>query len=123
MQMNRFWRAGWTYIVATKRSVWAFLVAGVLGLFSMGLLGWALYYAVCLALPHSYPNIDAIHGDWVWPTFIGVGMAWSFGFLLASALNLRLERSGITIAWRRVTYVLVLWVCALLLWLGALAGR
>ena len=110
--------------MATKRSVWAFLFAGALGLLSMGLLGAALYYAVCLALPSSYPRFDDLRGDWVWPAVIGIGMGWSLSFLLAGALNLFLERTGMSsVFWRRLIYVLVLWVCALLLWWGTLAGR
>ncbi len=100
-----------------------FLLAGALGLLSMGLLGAALYYAVCLVLPSSYPRFDDLRGDWVWPAVIGIGMGWSLSFLLAGALNLFLERTGMVTVWRRLIYVLVLWVCALLLWLGTLAGR
>ena len=109
--------------MATKRSCWAFLLTGLLGLLSMGLLGGALHYAVCFALPASYPSIDDFHGDWVWPAFIAVGMGWSLGFLPAAALNLRLERKGVAALWRRLIYGLVLWVWALLLWLVTLADH
>ncbi|MGB7183336.1 MAG: hypothetical protein WBD13_12825 [Burkholderiaceae bacterium] len=121
--MNALWRSVWSYIVATKLSSLAFLITGTLGLLSMGVLGGVLYYAVFLALPASYPNINNVNGDWVWPAVIMVGMAWSLGFLQAGALNLKLKRKGVAIAWRRIAYVIVLWLWALLLWLVGLAGR
>ena len=115
------WRPVWSYLAATKRSCWAFLATLLLGLLSMGLLGGALYHAVRFALPASYPSIDDIHGDWVWPAFLAVGMGWSLGFLQAGALNLRLERKGVAALWRRLAYGLVLWVWAWLLWFMTLA--
>ncbi|MGE0313375.1 MAG: hypothetical protein AB7P21_17330 [Lautropia sp.] len=121
--MNAPWTSVLHYLLATKRSSLAFLATAALGLLSMGLQGGALYHAVRPALPASYPHIDDVHGDWVWPAVIVIGIAWSLGFLLAGALNLRLERAGLAAAWRRVAYVVVLWLWALLLWLAGLAGR
>jgi hypothetical protein len=99
------------------------LLLAMLGLLSMGALDAALYYPVALALPAAYPNINDIHGDWVWPTLIVVGMLWSLGFLLAGALNHALEKRRMDRTLRRLAYVLVLWAWALLLWWVALYGR
>ena len=114
-------RPVWSYLVATKRSCWAFVVAVLLGLLSMGLLGAALYYGVAFAFPAAFPSIDDFRGDWVWPAFIAVGMGWSLGFLPAGALNLRLERGGVAAPWRRLVYGFVLWAWAWLLWLVTLS--
>ena len=119
--MSASWRPVWSYLVATRRSCWAFLVTMLLGLLSMGLLGGALYYGVGFALPAAYPSIDDLHGDWVWPAFIAVGMGWSLGFLQAGALNLRLGRHSVAAGWRHLVYGLVLWAWAWLLWFLTLA--
>lgn len=53
---------------------------------------------------------------------IGVGMAWSFAFVAAGALNRQLVTKVQSVMVRRVAYVAVLWLGALLVWGVALAG-
>jgi hypothetical protein len=113
----------WRFIKSIPRSVIAFLIVGALGLLSMGLLGAALYYAVLLALPRSFPHIDSIGGDWVWPAVIAVGMAWSFGFLIAGLLNKALVAKALAPITRRAVYLVVLWCWAYVLWIVALYAR
>jgi hypothetical protein len=99
-----------------KRSLIAFGVALALGLLGMGALGMALYYPVAPVLALQFVGPDDWHGDWVWPALIGVGMAWSFGFLLAGWVNLRLQARPWPPAIRRGAYLAVLWGWALVLW-------
>lgn len=113
----------WTYIKSIKRSVIAFFVTAVLSVLSMGLLGAALYNAVFFALPAAYPYIDDVHGDWVWPAIIGVGLAWSLGFLFAGALNRFLETKSLNSVLRKVIYCAALWLWALALWWFVFAMR
>jgi hypothetical protein len=113
----------WTYIGGIKRSVIAFFVVAALGLFSMGFLGALLYYVVFFALPASFPDIDNVGGDWVWPATIGVGMAWSFGFLFAGAFDRYVETRLTNSMLRKAIYGTVLWIWALALWWLAYASR
>jgi hypothetical protein len=113
----------WTYLLGIKRSVIAFVVVAAPGLLSMGFLGAGLYYAVFFALPSSYPNLDDLRGDWVWPAIIFVGLAWSVGFLFAGELNRRLESKQTNSSLRKLIYVAMLWVWALALWWIAFATR
>lgn len=112
----------WDIVKQMKRSVIAFVIALALGLLSMGALGMLLYYPVAWVLPSRYPPASDWHGDWVWPTMIGVGMAWSFAFVAAGALNRKLVAKVQSVLVRRVAYVAVLWLVALLVWGVALAG-
>jgi hypothetical protein len=113
----------WPFIKSIPRSVIAFLIVGALGLLSMGLLGGALYYATSFALPPSFPHIDSIGGDWVWPAVILVGMLWSVAFLIAGWLNRRLIARGMATGSRRTIYVIVLWLWAYALWAIAIFSR
>jgi hypothetical protein len=113
----------WSFIKSIPRSAIAFVVTLALGLLSMGLLGAALYYAVLLALPRSFPHIDSIGGDWVWPAVILVGMLWSVAFLIAGWLNKRLMVRGMGNGLRRTIYVIVLWLWAYALWAIAIFSR
>lgn len=106
-------RAAWRTM---KRSLIAFGLALVLGLLGMGALGMALYYPVAPVLAWRFAGLDDWHGDWVWPALIGVGMGWSFGFLLAGWVNLRLQARPWPAAIRRGAYLAVLWGWALALW-------
>jgi hypothetical protein len=113
----------WSFIKSIPRSAIAFVVTLALGLLSMGLLGAALYYAVLLALPRSFPHIDSIGGDWVWPAVILVGMLWSVAFLIAGWLHSRLIARGMATGSRRTIYVIVLWLWAYALWAIAIFSR
>ena len=99
-------RAAWRTM---KRSLIAFGLALVLGLLGMGALGMALYYPVAPVLAWRFAGPDDWHGDWVCPALIGVGMGWSFGFLLAGWVNLRLQARPWPVAIRRGAYLAVLW--------------
>lgn len=88
----------------------------VLNYLSMGMLGLLLYY---LAYPLYYPffgNINDWHGEEVWPAAVVVGMAWPFSFLLARNVQRRLASRGAGTAARRLAYVGVVWLSAVLLW-------
>ncbi|TAG03848.1 MAG: hypothetical protein EAZ43_05670 [Betaproteobacteria bacterium] len=113
----------WNFVKSTPRSAIAFVVVLALGLLSMGLLGAGLYYVVMVALPPTLPHIDTISGDWAWPAVIVIGMFWSVGFLIAGALNARWIARGMKPYWRKLCYVIALWLWAYLLWLIALYGR
>jgi hypothetical protein len=104
------------FLCPMKRSAIAFLVSGALGFFSMGFLGIGLLYAVQPVLNLWFLHGEQWHGDWVWPALIAAGVFWSLGFLMAGALNLRLQARGWGITARRVVYVAVLWLWALCLW-------
>ena len=83
----------------------------------MGALGFALFYPVYPLLvpffgtPDEWPT-----GDWLWPSVIVAGMAWSLSFLAAGLLNRRLERAGWQASYRKAAYVVVLWLGAALIW-------
>lgn len=104
------------FLCPMKRSAMAFFVSGALGFFGMGFLGIGLLYAVQPVLNLWFLPGDQWHGDWVWPAMIAAGVFWSLGFLMAGALNLRLQARGWGTAVRRVVYVAVLWLWALCLW-------
>lgn len=110
----------WSFLVSIKYSAWATLSAAVLGVVGMGVLGLGLYFAVSFALPSALPTLDSARGDWVWPALIVIGMFWSLAFLMAGTLNRLLCRKALGAGWRRLTYALVLWLWALLLWWATL---
>jgi hypothetical protein len=106
----------WTNLAyTTKFSVIGFVVSLVLGLLSMGALGGVLYYPVSF-LFRAYPTLNEWTGDWVWPAVIGVGMAWSFGFLMAGTAWYYLDGHISSVIVLRVVYGLILWGWAALLW-------
>jgi hypothetical protein len=109
--------------MAMKGSLIAFAVTAVLGLVGMGALGFALYYPVAPIVRLRHPPINAWTGDWVWPTMIMVGMAWSIGFLLAGALDQYLAGARASSVIRTVAYGATLWLWALVLWAIALHGK
>jgi hypothetical protein len=94
-----------------KFSIIAFVITLILGLMSMGLQGFGIYYAVEFALPVS---IDAIHGDAMWPSIILAGMAWAPSFLLAGWICMRLQTKNKFTLW--TIYILILWAWDFLVW-------
>lgn len=108
---------------AIKWSIAAFAIAFALGLFSMGVLGLALYYPVYPMLAPFYGDPNDWHGDWVWPTIIVAGMGWSFSFLAAGLLNWRLGRAGWRPLYRRLVYAAMLWLGAAVIWWLLLWGQ
>lgn len=105
-----------------KRSIVAFFVTLALGLLSMGLLGAVLYYAVYPLLAPYYGDPNDWHGDRVWPSVILAGMGWSFSFLAAGLINVRLENAKWGRLSRRLIYGVTLWLGALLIWFVILWG-
>ncbi len=92
-----------------KFSLIAFVIAIILGLMSMGIQGYGVYFAVEFALPVS---IDSISGDSMWPSTILAGMAWSIGFLIAGFATARIKNKLLVY----VVYLLILWGWAYLVW-------
>lgn len=110
--MLEYWNA---LSFTTRFSIIAFIVTIPMGLFSMGILGAVLYYPVSILFP-SCPSFNDWRGDWVWPAIIGVGMAWSVGFLLAG-LAWHYLSTNISSVWMlRCVYGLILYGWAGLLW-------
>jgi hypothetical protein len=110
----------WTNLsYTTKFSVIAFFATGALGIVSMGFLGLALYFPVSF-LFKSYPGHNSWHGDWVWPAVIGVGMFWSFGFLIAGTAWHYLTEHIPSVVVLRIVYGLILYAWAALLWWGVI---
>jgi len=110
--MNKRWKS-LTY--TTKFSAIAFIICGVLGLLSMGALGAVLYYPVSF-LFDNYPTLNEWRGDWVWPVMIGVGMAWSLGFIFAGIIWHILHKKIQSLILLRVIYIFILWLWAASLW-------
>ncbi len=110
--MLKYWKKlGYT----TKFSIVAFVISGILGLFSMGLLGAALYFPVSF-LFSSYPSFNEWHGDWVWPATIMVGILWSLGFVFAGTSWHYLRKLISSLIGLQIIYVLILWFWAAILW-------
>jgi len=101
---------------AMKVSLIAFVVALVFGLFSMGFLGIGLYYVNYPIFRLWFPPADQWHGDWVWPATIGIGMGWSFAFLVAGVVNHYLLNFQVPPLVRAGTYALILWLWAFVIW-------
>ncbi|MFK7926038.1 MAG: hypothetical protein AB8H47_29085 [Bacteroidia bacterium] len=110
--MIEFWKE---LAYTTKFSAIAFVVTLGLGLISMGALGALLYYPVSF-LFRSYPAFDDWHGDWVWPTMIGVGMLWSLGFVFGGISWHYLDKLVPSVMLLRIIYGLILWLWAALIW-------
>lgn len=110
--MIDFWNS-LTY--TTKFSTIAFVATLALGLLSMGILGALLYYPVS-PLFRAYPTLNDWTGDWVWPAVIGVGMAWSLGFVFGGIAWHFLSESISSVALLRGIYGVILWLWAAILW-------
>ncbi|OVE76485.1 hypothetical protein BVX98_05765 [bacterium F11] len=108
------------WLKAIKGSFVAFGVSLGLGFLSMGILGYLLAYVSSPILCLRYPAVSKWHGDWVWPAMILVGMAWSFGFLIAGFLNYYLLKLQTHFVLRWIVYLAVLWLWALIIWFLAL---
>ncbi len=104
------------------KSLIAGLCVVVLGLFSMGLLGGLLYYAGYPVLYPLFGDINRWSGDDVWPAAIGSGMLWSLAFPLAGWANLKLGKRGAGPLVRRFSYIAVLWLGAIAVWIAMAAS-
>lgn len=110
--MLEFWNS---LAYTTKFSTFAFIITLALGLLSMGALGLILYYPVSF-LFKSYPSINDWHGDWTWPAIIGVGMAWSLGFVFGGMAWHYLYKIIPSLVLLRIIYAFILWGWAAILW-------
>ncbi len=99
-----------------KWSIIAFFAALVLGLFSMGLIGLVLYEAVHPVLGPYFGDMEDWEADTAWPALIFAGMGWSFSFIAAGVINMRLEMAGWKKQIRRAIYAVILWLGAVLIW-------
>ena len=104
-------------------SLVAFIITLALGLLSMGFLGIGLYYIVSPILDLRFPDLDTLHGDWVWPALILSGMFWSFGFLIAGWIYIYLSRFNWTKPTLITIYILTQLLWALVLWSMILIGK
>ena len=117
--MVEFWKS---LSSTTKFSVIAFFITAALGLLSMGILGFGLYYPVSF-LFKNYPSINKWRGDWVWPATISVGIFWSLGFIfsgLAIHFLTKITQSKILIYF---VYVFILYLWAAILWYLVILGN
>ncbi len=99
-----------------KFSIICFVITLVLGLSTMGLLGYGLYYLVSPILNLKFPPMKTWHGDWVWPVLFFVGILWPFSFLIAGWTHLSLLKLG----WPKIAlfavYISILLIWDLFLW-------
>lgn len=104
-------------------SLISFIITLALGLLSMGFLGIGIYYVVSPLLNLKFPDLDSLHGDWVWPALILAGMFWSFGFLIAGWVYLHLTRFDWTRMTKVLAYIFILLLWALIIWALILIGK
>ncbi|MEQ9414445.1 MAG: hypothetical protein RIF39_11470 [Cyclobacteriaceae bacterium] len=109
-----------TFSKVTKFSILGFIISGALGLFSMGVLGYGLYYTVS---PVLGDRIDELQGDATWPSLILAGMAWSIAFLLAGGFYSWLSKRNFPSGILYLSYALVLWIWALVVWYAIIDFR
>ncbi|KQT46088.1 hypothetical protein ASG47_14235 [Devosia sp. Leaf420] len=109
------------YIGAIKWSVLAFVLFLIGGFASLGMLGMALYGVVFPVVSMFYPPLDDWNGPWVWPVLIAVGLIWPFSFLVAGPVGYALKQRGVGDWPRRRTYLVILWIGAVVSWLIVLA--
>jgi len=101
-----------------KGSIIAGAVVALLGLLSMGVLGFVLYY---LTYPIHYPLFGDIN-DWegtdlFWPSIIWAGMLWAVCFPVAGYLDGRLIRARQGPVLRAISYLAILWLGGGLVWI------
>ena len=104
-------------LLAIKSSIIAGFAVAALGLFSMGMLGFGLYYACYPLLAPLYGNLNDWQGDDVWPATIWAGMLWAICFPVAGLADLTLKRAGKSSALRVLSWLAILWLGAGLAWL------
>jgi len=108
---------------AMRFSLLGFIITLALGLLSMGFLGAGLYSLVSPLLNLKFPDLNSLHGDWVWPALILAGMFWSFGFLIAGWVYLYLSRFNWSKAILIAVYILILLIWASIIWALILMGK
>ena len=109
------------YVWSLKWSVAAGIAAIVLSFLSLGLLGYILYYAAYPIVGLVYSPMSAWRPDTVWPLIVGSGVVWSLSFLPAGALDRAFALRGVAVGRRRLAYLAVLWIGAVMAWLFLIA--
>ena len=104
-------------LLAIKGSIIGGIIAAAVGLFSMGFLGSALYYACYPLLEPLYGNLNDWRGDDVWPATIWAGMLWAIWFPVGGYVNLKLKQAGRPTVVRAASWFVILWLAAGLIWL------
>ena len=101
-------------------SLIAFIAVIVLAFLSMGLLGGGLYFVasplLALLLPNAPLDINAWHGDWVWPAMISMPLLWAVSFLIAGAAYLYFEKLDWTKLTLKTSYVVILLLWNIAIW-------
>lgn len=98
-------------------SFFIFIILAFLGFFSLGAVGFGLYYLIFPVAGFLFPHPDSLHGDWVWPSTIGVGLLWPLGFIFASILFNFLKKRNWPKSILYFLYIPLLWLWVALLWL------
>ncbi len=111
----------WPKTKVMQFSLIAFVLSILLSLFSMGFLGAGLYFIAAKPLALLFPNVpsdmNTWHGDWVWPAMISLQMLWSFSFLIAGRVYLFLQEKDWTKLTLKTSYIVILLLSNLLIWL------
>lgn len=98
-------------------STLATVIVAAFSFLSMGALGAGLSYLMSFVTQQWYPTFDDLHGDWVWPAMIMIGIYWSLAFLVGGLLNLYLLKQKVGLFWRNTTYVAIIVLWLLCLWI------
>ncbi|EMJ90545.1 putative lipoprotein [Leptospira alstonii serovar Pingchang str. 80-412] len=98
-------------------SIIACIIFVFLGFFSMGILGFGLYYLIFPISKSLFPHPDSLHGDNVWLVAMYASMLWPFGFIFAAILFHFLKKRGWPTGILYFLYVISLWLWCALLWL------
>ena len=104
------------YIWSLKWSLAAVAGAILASFLSLGMLGYVLYYLAYPVVGLAYPPLSTWRPDAVWPLIIGAGIAWSLSFLPAGVIDHALAARSISLARRRLSYLIVLWIGAVAAW-------
>ncbi|WP_046689768.1 hypothetical protein [Leptospira santarosai] len=108
----------WRFLTPNvKFGIIACIILSFLGFFSMGAMGFGLYYLVFPISKSLFPHPDSLSGDWVWPTAIYVGLLWPFGFIFGAIIVHFLEGKGRPNKILYFLYIPILWLWAVILWL------
>lgn len=110
--LNRLWMMRW--------SLAGFVAALAIAFLSLGYSSLLLYAVAAPMLGVVYPPLAQWHGPWVWPVLVGVAILWSPSFLVAGVLGQALEARAWSIGRRRMAYLAVLWLGAVLAWFAVL---
>ena len=101
-------------------SVIAFLLSFLVSILSKGILGEILFLIatkpLALFFPTTPSDVDNWKGEWVNSAMIVIAILWSFAFLIAAFVCLRLEKLNWTKLTLKTSYMVILLVWNFLLW-------